>query len=366
MAIRAVVIPTSSAGWGRDGSLAAPLQSVANRPILCHVLEALRGAAVSGAALVAPRRSLEQLRAAVEAEGPEGLEVAYVPCGSGGDRRDPPEQALRTVVEMVGEEPCVIHAADGLLTEQLGDLLAPSLGDRRADVVAFAHRSTDGSATLASRRVLRHVQSALQAGAGEEGNGHGPLELTGVCLLGAGTARRLGESSWAAGETLDLPTISERFVRTGARVRIEPAAGWLPYGGATSELLALNRYLLDRLPGEALTGEGVEGSNRLEGSVVVHPTASVNSSTIVGPAIVGPGATVQDAYIGPYTSIGAGTHIEGAEIERSVILSGARITHIGGRLVGSVVGRDARIFRDFSMPRAMRLSVGDGDEVALC
>jgi len=99
---------------------------------------------------------------------------------------------------------------------------------------------------------------------------------------------------------------------------------------------------------------------------VVHPTARVESSTIVGPAIVGPDATVLNAYIGSYTSIGAGVHVEGAEIERSIILPGARITHIGGRLVGSVVGRDARIFRDFSLPRALRLDVGDGGEVALC
>ena len=37
-----------------------------------------------------------------------------------------------------------------------------------------------------------------------------------------------------------------------------------------------------------------------------------------------------------------------------------------GRLVASIVGHHARIFRDFSMPRALRLQVGDGDEVALC
>src|ERR1700758_4568560 len=106
MGLTAVVIPTSSAGWGRDGSLAAPLQRVANRPILCHVLDALRGAAVTEAALVAPRRSIEQFEAAVEGDELNGLRVNYVPCGSGGDRRDPPEQALREVVEMVGEERC--------------------------------------------------------------------------------------------------------------------------------------------------------------------------------------------------------------------------------------------------------------------
>lgn len=40
--------------------------------------------------------------------------------------------------------------------------------------------------------------------------------------------------------------------------------------------------------------------------------------------------------------------------------------HVGGRLVASVVGRDARVFRDFSLPRALRLRVGDGTEAALC
>jgi hypothetical protein len=42
------------------------------------------------------------------------------------------------------------------------------------------------------------------------------------------------------------------------------------------------------------------------------------------------------------------------------------VMHVGGRLVSSLVGRDARVFRDFSLPRALRLWVGDGDEIALC
>jgi hypothetical protein len=39
--------------------------------------------------------------------------------------------------------------------------------------------------------------------------------------------------------------------------------------------------------------------------------------------------------------------------------------HVGGRPVASVLGRQARVFRDFSLPRALRLRVGDGTEVAL-
>jgi glucose-1-phosphate thymidylyltransferase len=110
----------------------------------------------------------------------------------------------------------------------------------------------------------------------------------------------------------------------------------------------------------------MNNGNRVEGRVVIGEHASIRASVIVGPTVIGRGARIQDAYIGPYTSIGAEARVEGAEIERSIISGGASITHIGGRLVASVVGRDARIFRDFSLPRALRLRVGDSTEVALC
>lgn len=106
--------------------------------------------------------------------------------------------------------------------------------------------------------------------------------------------------------------------------------------------------------------------NRIEGRVQIHPTATVTTSVIVGPVVVGEGAEVFNAYIGPYTSIGAQARIEGAEIERSIVSPGASIVHVGARLVSSLVGRGAHVFRDFSLPRAMRLCVGEGDEVALC
>lgn len=352
-------MPTSSTGVGGDGSFTAPLQRVANRPIVCHVLEQLRNSGVDRAALVAPRWALEQLQAVVQADKPDGLEVSYAAYSA-----HDVEDALRTVTELVGEEPCLVHAADGLLTQPLSELLLKRAHGADDDLVAFVHTSHDGSTALATRRLLRLVDDPPPEESAEHGAGGGSLELAGICLFGPGAIRRIGQAGWWRGESIDLATIAEGLVEAGARLSIESAAGWLQYSGSTAELLALNRFLLDALPHEDPGALAV--SNRVEGSVVVHPTASVQSSTIVGPAIIGPEAVVLGCYIGPYTSIGACAHIEGAEVERSIILSGARITHIGGRLVGSVVGRDARIFRDFSLPRAMRLNVGDGDEVALC
>ncbi len=87
---------------------------------------------------------------------------------------------------------------------------------------------------------------------------------------------------------------------------------------------------------------------------------------IAAPTVIGPGAKIADSYIGPYTSIGERARVEDTEVERSTISPGASVMHAGGRLVASVVGRDARVFRDFSLPRAVRPRIGDGTEVALC
>ena len=71
------------------------------------------------------------------------------------------------------------------------------------------------------------------------------------------------------------------------------------------------------------------------------------------------------SYVGPYTSIGRDVLIEGAELEHSIVFPGARIQHLSSRLEASIVGAGARVFREFRLPRALRVTVGDGAEVSL-
>jgi glucose-1-phosphate thymidylyltransferase len=360
MTFRGVIMPTSSVGTAGDGGSAAPLQRVANRPIVCHVLDEFLGAGIRRVIVVSPGWSVAELQESITAEGPSEIEVSYALHGADGSF----EPALESVAGLVGASPCVVHAADGLLTQPLADLLSANPKVPGADLRAFVHPSPEGSTALSTRRLLRLVQQLPRDSSAEQ-VGDGSVQLAGVCVFGPGALRSVGANRWWHGGGLDLATLCERFLEEGASLSLEATSGWLQYRGSTNELLDLNRFLLDSLTDERPT-MAVRGSSRIEGPVVVHPTAVVQSSTIVGPALIGPHAEVLHSYIGPYTSIGSNARIEGAEVERSIILSGARIAHIGGRLVGSVVGRDAHIFRDFSLPRAMRLNVGDGGEVALC
>jgi glucose-1-phosphate thymidylyltransferase len=184
-----------------------------------------------------------------------------------------------------------------------------------------------------------------------------------MCLLSATATRRVARGD-ATGGGLDFASVAEEVGENGAQVLVGITHHWRHFDGEMLDLLEMNRAALASLEPARVMPEN--GDNRFEGPVSIHPTATVVSSVLVGPVIVGAEAVIMDSYIGPHTSIGERVRVEGAEVERSIILAGASILHVGGRLVASVVGREARIFRDFGVPRALRLEVGDGDKVALC
>jgi glucose-1-phosphate thymidylyltransferase len=365
MGLKGVIMPAPVAPR-EDSRVNAALQRVGNRPIVCHALEAIRRAGASEVTLIVSARELSAVQACIAAEGPAGLQVEYLPHMP---RPDAVKAALAKAVELVGDAPCIVHAADGLLAQPL-EPLVELLRTDTPDLVMLVHRqsASGGSIGLATRRLLRLAGEPTR---------ECELDLAGACLFGPGALRHAAGARWWQQGELDLAGVAQRLAQAGGRLQVEQVRGWCRYDGAAADLLELNRLVLEALvnsdraePGGFDSGiphdAAGDDESRIEGCVRLDPTACVQSSVIVGPAVVGPGALVQDSYIGPYTSIGAGVHIEGAEIERSIIMPRASITHIGGRLVGSVVGCDARVFRDFSLPRALRLNVGDGGEVALC
>jgi glucose-1-phosphate thymidylyltransferase len=99
--------------------------------------------------------------------------------------------------------------------------------------------------------------------------------------------------------------------------------------------------------------------------VVIAPGARLERSAVRGPAIIGAGAQLVDCYIGPYTAVGEGCTIEGAEVEHSILLAGSSVRNLAGRMESSLLGRNVRIGRDHRQPRAYRFLVGDNSEIGI-
>jgi glucose-1-phosphate thymidylyltransferase len=349
-----VVCPTArSSGPWLDATRATSLQRVGNRPIVCHALDALAAAGVVEVAVLTPPDLAAEVISCVDGERPSGVAVHPLVY----DHSAEPLAALEAVSEFVGEAAAIVHRADGLLSQPLAPFLELLDGREAPDVVLLVAERSRNAERLgpATQRVLRVAELHPVKAA---------LGIAGVCVLGPGILRRRQFGRRFA-PALEPGALAEALLALGDRsVQVRVVREWRSFAGDTLDLLDMNRAVLDAL--ECRVPAPETDGNRFEGRVLIDATASVTSSVICGPVIVGAGAQVADSYIGPHTSIGERVHVEGAEIERSIVLAGASILHVGGRLVASVVGREARIFRDFSVPRAMRLQVGDGDEVALC
>jgi glucose-1-phosphate thymidylyltransferase len=347
-----VVVPNSTRWTGPwlGATRATSLQRVANRPIVCHVLDALLQAGVTEAAVLTPPDVSEEIAVCIESERPPEVEVRYLSHEPGKDG-----DALLALAEFAGEAPCILHRADGLLGQPLGSFVN-ALAEEPSDALLLVQ--DDGGETKRLRLVPQRRLTAT-----EDGLTPAPEGIAGVCLLGPGALTRLASLNTTT-QTLDFATFIERLAHAGGHVHMRVVHTWRHFTGDALALLDMNRTMLDALDSDTTARAG--NGNRFEGPIAIHPTASVTSSVIIGPVIVGADALIADSYIGPHTSIAERVRIEGAELERSIVLADASVLHVGGRLVASIVGREARVFRDFSVPRALRLQVGDGDEVALC
>jgi glucose-1-phosphate thymidylyltransferase len=334
-------VPDAATGPA-DHPCAAPLQVVANRPIVHHVLDAMARGGIREVGVVVDPHGTAAVEDAVGDGGEWGLDVCYLP----GEPADGLPAALAAAEEFLADDAFLLQHGDGLLRGDLAALVH-ALEDESADALLLMHRN-------GARAALRHgAAHALPAGDG--------LSVAGAQLFGSEFLSRARPHLPRRGRDADVSALVDAVRREGGRVSVRVVEAWCRYEGDPEQLLEMNRLLLDDLPG----GHSDLPDCIVEGRVVIHPSAEVASTVIRGPAVIGKNARVVDAYIGPYTSIGDRVSFEGAEIEHSIVLSDAEIRHIRGRIEGSVVGHGARVVRDFSLPRGLRLRVGAGAQITL-
>src|SRR5438128_7468514 len=248
--------------------------------------------------------------------------------------------ALLSAEDFLDGSPAIVHRGDMLL----GSLRAVVDGfwRDRLDVmlVVAPERSAGDPVRLDLRRLQRLIggsREQLTRGA-----------LAGAQVFGPEFLPLAREQSALRHPQAHLGDALRRLAKAGGRIGVHTPSDWWVYDGTLENLLDGNRLLLEKITPHS---GAFPAAARIQGRAVIHPTAKVEASTIRGPVVVGAGARIQEAYIGPYTSIGDRVEIHGAEIENSIVLSGARIEYVGRRIEASIVGANAHISRDFSLPK---------------
>jgi glucose-1-phosphate thymidylyltransferase len=319
--------------WPGFGFRARPLMPIANKPVLFHALEALEAGGIRAVAMVVDGATQNDIRTAVGDGRRFGVEVEYFEAPKDIGLVD----VLRGAESFLHGEPFVVQEGDALVRDGFGRLGARFAGEE-LDALVLGLPNAKRNGSPAPGRALA-------------------LTALGGCFLSPGALAA------ASAPGLELSGLLARVRELGGRVRVEQIDGCLPCREGREALLDANRRALEHLPEEPVCAE-IEKSE-LQGPVVVHPSARLYHALVRGPAIIGPRASVDHAYVGPYTSLGADVVVEGSEVEHSIVLDGAQVRFLGARLEASIVGREARIGRDYGLPHAVRLVVADRAEVTL-
>lgn len=310
---------------------------VGNKPLVLHALDDLIEADIREVAVMTPPALADEVHELVQARR-RGAEVTtHVVDGECAFL-----DVLGQVDSFVGADPFVVHLGDSLTRSGLGRAIqGPRVSGN--DALALVEQS--------DRRVT------------PLGTGLAHLRAAGIYVFGPGVLDLATEGGRRDELDLEIAAATDRLAEAGGRLEIRPVEEWWRDRRRPDAMLQANRFFLSGMrPGPP--DARIENTD-LQGPVALHPTARLTSALIRGPVILGAGVEISDAYIGPYTSIGPNVVVENAEVENSIILPGASIRHLGDRLEASIIGRRARIARDFRLPRALRLTVGDGAEVAL-
>jgi glucose-1-phosphate thymidylyltransferase len=333
------------------GEAELSLVNVVSRPAILRVLDSFAEAGVDEVAVAVEPRLAPDIRNVLESAPAWPFTLSYLHRPSG-------EGLLDTLSAIGGTErdrPLLLHWACALFKTPLRHLLSEATVARLDAVLLVEPPHAEAPVVeLASGR-LAALPSHTCAGS--------PGRLAGLALLGAGAPEVARALRPGRGTDTDVVTLVERMTELGGHVQLLPAGDcWRNTRGADSAL-DLNRFLLSDLVADS--AEVVRPGTLLQGVVQVDPSATLERSTIRGPVVIGARARLFDAWVGPYTSIGEGVWVEGAEVENSIVLEGARISHLDRRLESSVIGPGATICRDFRLPRALRLHVGEGATVLL-
>jgi len=339
---------------------AKQLVPVANKPVLFYGIEAMAGAGIEQVGIVIAPETGAEIEAAAGDGSRFGVRIEYIvqdePLGLA--------HAVLTAEPFLGESSFVMYLGDNLLQGGIADLVA-AFREHGPDALILLTPVPDpehyGVAELAEPAALGEVGKVVRL-VEKPSEPATDLALVGVYMFTAAVhdaARAIAPS--ARGE-LEITDAIQHLVDAGMRVEPHIVRGWWKDTGRLEDMLEANRLILDNLVGH-VDGELLD--SQVDGRVIVEAGALLERTTVRGPAIVGAGARLRDCYVGPYTAVGEGCEISGAEVEHSILLAGSSVCDLDGRMESSLLGRNVTVRRADGQPRAYRFMVGDNSDISI-
>jgi glucose-1-phosphate thymidylyltransferase len=336
-------------------TLSKQLIPVANKPILYYVLEQVIEAEIRDIGIIISPETGQGIREEVGDGSRWNAQITYIlqsePLGLA--------HAVKTAQDFLGDSSFLMFLGDNLIQGGVRSFVK-EFTTNKVDALVLLKEVPDprlfGVAELNEKgEITRIVEKPREPKTN--------LAVPGVYLFTRDVHQAIDriKPSWR-GE-LEITDTIQQLIDSGKKVRSHILTGWWLDTGKKDDLLEANRIVLDDYLKRDIRGE-VDSQSRVVGRVEIRQGARIEKSTIRGPVSIAEECQVKNSFIGPFTSVGAGTVIEHASIEHSVILESCHILGIE-RLADSIIGRSTEVVKCGPNLKAVRLFVGDDAKVEL-
>ena len=334
---------------------AKQLVPVGNRPILFHVLDNLKRAAVTEVGIVISPETGNAVREAVGNGQLWGMHIEYIlqsePLGLA--------HAVKVAQPFLGSDSFVMYLGDNLIGSGISDYRGRfERSDAQASILLkeVENPSSFGIAEVDSQqRVVRLVEKPKEPKSN--------LALVGIYFFTPAIHEAISRISPSWRGELEITDAIQNLLDAGGEVLSDRIDSWWLDTGKKDDLLTANTVVLDEWVTRRIEGE-VDAQSQVTGRVQLGRGSRVINSTVRGPIVVGENVLVENSFIGPFTSIGSGCRIVSSVLEHCVLLENARIEQVD-RLEDSLIGKNSVVLKDHKVHQAYRLMIGDDSEVQL-
>ena len=324
------------------------LLPVANKPIMFYVLDQIREAGITEIGIIISPETGAYIREVVGDGSRWNSQITYIPQANPMGLA----HAVKTAQPFLGDSTFLMFLGDNLIEGGVKSFVQ-EFGSHSPDAMVLLKEVPDprlfGVAELNGKGEVIHLVEKPKE---PKTN----LALVGIYLFTPFIHKAIAKikPSWR-GE-LEITDAIQKLLDMGKKVRSHILTGWWLDTGKKDDLLEANRVVLDSLLKRDVRGE-IDAKSKIVGRVEIKEGAKVENSTIRGPVSIAEECQIRNSFIGPFTSIGAGTVIEDSSVSHSVILENSRIYRIE-RLEDSLIGTRVELKRADERFNAVKIFVG--------
>lgn len=333
------------------------LVPIANKPVLEYAIDDLKEAGITEIGIVLGNLGREAIQEHLGDGSDCGVEITYIVQGNPLGLA----HAAGCAEDFVGNDNFVMYLGDNILEGGITDLVESFQSGDHGAGIALQQVENPQQFGVADVNDDGTVQKLVEKPDDPPSN----LALIGIYVFSPAIFDAIAtlEPSWR-GE-LEITDAIQSLLDQGHSIDSAVVEGWWKDTGKPKDVLEANRLVLEDARG---TIEGmIEDGADITGRVDIAEGATIEAGAVIrGPVSIGENVQITgDTYLGPYTSIGDGSIVDGAHVENSVVAGDVTI-RTSVKIVDSLIGEGATVdTADELLPEGKRLVIGENSQLKL-